>query len=1015
MLKKLLMKKKAIIFACVMLIVVGISIFGSMPKQKMPDTTPPVGNYQLIAPGYHSEEVYELVVSPIEEAIMRVIGVSDVVATSYDNFAIVTIMLDVMEDDPEPIWTEVKSVVDGIALPEDVMEPVFNSSFDFPHVVYSITSDSAAYKDVYLKADEFATSLKTMNEIKSVSLSSEYATYIEITINQEALNRCPLTVQNVTDLIRANGKNIPLGTFESESGLTSIEAPMVYQNLETIENLLLFVSPTTKEEVYLSDIATVDLVEKARDHYYNVNGEEAVFLSVSFKDDLDFTKLGRTISELEESFTLNNSDYDVEILVFQPDDVQESMNQVTSSLIVGIILVLIVIFVGLGIRNAISIAFTFPLIVFTTVLILSLLGESLQMISIAGLIITIGIIVDNAIVISEAIQFNIEAGMEKNASILKAVNQNAMPVLASTLTTIAAFATLMFIPGVAGKMMFSLPLTVIIAITLSYIVAMLIIPIVAGTLYKPRKNTRRNKAANKIGQGLSTLTKKVLKRPKMVILVSVIVFMFSITAGLAGQELGLFPPSEESIIYVNYEYVGDQINMSTKDFAKHIVTELTQLSGLEYYAYSVGGDIPRFDMSVVPLSPLPTGGRVYLRFDTEYDAIASLMNDVETMLITYEDIASFEVKELTMGAGFDVGDVTIYVESAQVSNAVSVTEAIEMKLSDSSKVGAYRVTYPIYQDKQTLVLNRETIAMMQTVNADIQMQIRTLLADNPSTFAKLDGEKTPIIVNTDINSEDRLNTVGIVVADTKKPPNQMDSTYAMNKVALNEIATFSSFDSLYSITTINGEHQLAIDISVPNRKDLPDITTHLDDLFSGIDMNGVEVTYGGGIAESMEQMADIGVAGALAVAIIFFIMLIVFDSFKQPFVVLLTIPLSFIGCVLIMRVFSVPMNTFVMIGVVALMGIVVNSGILLVDYINIARKEGLSVYDACVKSVKRRIRPILLSVFTTVFGLIPLALSGDAIFRPMSLTLIGGLLVSTILTLFVIPSMYMLVEKEKKV
>ena len=999
-----LSKSKIIIFVCVVLIISGVYSYINIPKQKMPDIVPPVGSYQIVVPGYSAEEVYDYVVKPVEQAILSIEDVDSVMANAFDNFAIVNIILDIRYPNPEEKWVQISQKLNEIDLPSEVMDPTFRSLFDFPHVVYSVTSKTANVQDIELIAQKLATEIRNIDEIKSVDINGLSKKELQISIDVNKLNEYPITINNINDILIANGMNVPVGKINNERSAVNVEAPMLYENIEDIENLLIGMTMPDQQikvatPIFLKDIAQVQIVDTKEDRTYYAHDSQAVFVSAYFKNGLDFTKLGDDLTFLIEDFNEDNEDYDIGTLVFQPDYVSSSMDQVNKSLVQGLIFVMIIILIGLGFRNAISVAFTFPLIIFATVLILFITGQELHIISITGLIITIGIIVDNSIVISDSIQYYLDQGEDKKKAISLAVKKNARPVLFATLTTIAAFTPLILLPGTIGKMMFGLPLTVVIAITLSYVVAMIVTPVLGGKLY--RKKTIKHRKEKKIKIGI--LTKAVhgsMKRPALVMLVCVVLLIASLTTAIIKQPFKFFPTAEESIIYINYEYTGAQEQKTVDEYAKEIVNIVKTYDDVEYLTYSVGGDLPRFDNSVSSLSELPTTGRIYARFNIPYSEMQSVRRDIEKDLEFAQVDGIVTVQELMFAPISE--EIKIVLSSEDMDETVKVAEKVEEELQNIDGIKSYNITYPSYQEKFIVELDRNKILQNGTVAADVQMQIRDYLASTTSAEYLYNDEKIDISLKTNVDSLVKLSNSGIYIQSQ------------MRKLPLNEFGEITSSESLYTVSTQDGKFLILISINAEYGVDTTLLQIDIDNAIGNIDNADVSIAYGGEkeiIIESLDAMA---IAAIIALIIIYLIMLIQFNSFLQPIIILVTIPLSLIGSGIAAVVFNANISFTVIFGAIALMGIVVNSGILLIDYINKAREKGVELKKACYESVERRIRPIILSSITTIFGLIPLALYGGEFFNPMAVTLIGGLAISTLLTIFVIPALYYMIEKRHK-
>ncbi len=1004
--KMVLKNSKMIIFICVLLMIAGVYSYIAIPKQKMPDSVPPVGSYQIVAPGFTAEEVYEHVVKPMERVILGIEDVDSVVANTYDNFALVNIILDVKYPDPEEMWAEITLKIKEINFPDGVLELTFRSIFDFPHAVYSVSSKTANIRDIEIVAEMLANEIRDIEEIKSVDTDGMSKEYLQITVDIKKLDKYLITIKNITDVLTANGMSIPIGKIESEGSSIGVDAPMIYKNIDDVDNLVIgviVIDPLTNavEPVYLKDVAQIEVVSNKGNKTFYVDEKEATFVSAYFKEGLDITKLGDDLTEIINDFRLDNEEFDIDVMIFQPDYVSNSMDEVNNSLVQGLIFVLIIILIGLGYRNAISIAFTFPLIIFATVLGLFISGQQLQIISITGLIITIGIIVDNSIVISESIQHYLDQGRSKKKAVSIAIKKNAMPVLAATFTTIAAFIPLLLLPGVIGKMMFALPLTVIIAISLSYIVAMVVTPILGAKLYVKTNKKASKKAKKRYVKILNMAVHGSLRRPVLVISISIIALICSLTFVILKQPVKLFPSAEDSIVYINYEYTGT-LDKTVEEYAKEIVDTVKTYNDIEYLAYSVGGDLPRFDSSVSSLNELPTTGRVYARFDIPYSKMEALMIDLEKDLEYAQFNGKVSVQELMLGPTSD--EIEIILSSKDMDETTKLAKNIEEKLQYIDGIKSYHIAYPNYQKKYIVELDRNKIAQNGSVAIDVQMQMRDYLTSTINGEYIPNGEKMDIVLKTNIDSIEKLASSGIYIQSK------------MGKVALNELGEITSKESLYTVSTKDGDYQITISVNSERGIDSILLQGDIDEAIDNIDSGNVDIAYGGEKEIMVDSFVELGIAAIVALLLIYVIMLIQFKSFLQPLVVLTTIPLSLIGSGIVAIIFNANISFTMVFGAIALMGIVVNAGILLIDYINKAREKGVDLKKACYKSVERRIRPITLSSVTTIFGLIPLAIYGGEFFNPMAVTLIGGLATSTLLTIFVIPSLYYLIEKrhEKK-
>jgi len=996
LMKLFLKKSKLVLLISVIIIFAGIFAYSSIPKQKKPDIAPPMGSYQLMAPGFSAQEMQEYIIEPIETIIYSIDSEVDINATAFDNFALITIFLDVRESNADEKWEEITTEISLLDLPEQVLPPVFQNKFGFPHAVYSIESDKMTQHEVEDTAKDFADKLRELDEISSVDILGMTEQQLEISIDMDIFNELPLTVQTVSNILFANGLNIPVGNLLTNDSSISIEVPMHYFNIDEIKETIVGKNVKTGEPIYLQNVAEISVKEINDTKSLYVNGNEAIFVSVYFEDNLDITKLGDKLNDKVNQFSKDYSSYNIDTMVFQPDSVNESMDVVNKSLLQGLLFVLIVIIIGLGLRNAISIAFTFPLIIFATVLGLTISGQQLQMISITGLIISIGIIVDNSIVISESIQHNLNKGLKKKEAIIQSVKKNSSPVLASTLTTIAAFIPLLLMPGSTGKLMFALPFTVIIAILLSYVVSMLVSPIIAAILFKPKK--KRFKFSYK--KALNKAMKFSLKRPKTIIIISFVLLFASLFAVVNLQPLTLFPSSEESVLYINYEYTKSVDPTDINNYVLDIIDVINDNPQIDYLAYSVGGDLPRFDSSLQVLDELPNVGRIYVSFDIPYEELEPIKEDIINKLDYYLEDGIISVNEMLLVPSFS--GVEVSISSTDFEQVILATKELEIETNNIKDIKSININYPTYHDKYIVELDRKKLSKYGMVAVDVQNQIRNIIGTTDSGDYSYEGNNIQIALKTNIMSLRDFRNIGIL------------SKMSNSKVPLYKLGDINTKESIYSLSTFNGDYQLKMVIMPESDEYTSKIQSDVEAVVDTLDYDNVAFNYGGEKEMKSDSFTALAQAAIIAIILIYLIMLAQFNSFKQPLIVLSTIPLSLIGASMAAILFNTPITFTVVLGFISLMGIVVNSGILLIDYINTARREGKSLKKACYKSVERRIRPITLSSVTTILGLIPLALYGGAFFSPMAVTLMGGLTMSTLLTIFVIPSAYYLFEKKNE-
>lgn len=990
---------KVTIFVSILLMGLGIYAFIVIPKQDMPDIVPPVSSIQILAPGYGMNDVLEYVTEPIEDAILTVDGVDYIDSITLDNVAIFNVFLDIDEVNTQAIFDQVMTEINATSLPSDVMDPTTNNVIMSPHAVFSVSSDTLTLEVLNERVELFSNELDSIENVSKINIIGESDNQVYVNVDYQKLNAIGLTMIDLVNIINYGGLEIPIGTLVTQEGATGIQIPAHYTSIEAVNNIVIGMNQMTP--ILVSDVATVVIRENPSNALYIENDTKTIFLELYFEPGIDFTVLGGDLIDVQETFLEQYDDINIERMTFQPEVVSASLNQVYSSLIIGVVLVLVIIFIGLGIRNALSVAFTFPLIILSTVAAMFILDQDLQKVTIAALIITIGIIVDNAIVISESIQFHVDQGKKAFDAALLSVKENSLPVLSSSLTTIAAFIPFMVIGGATGKMIRALPITVSVAIGISYFVAMLLVPVFGAYFFK-KKNKKIVKTSDTMKRFFNTILPAIIKKPGIVLSSSFIVLILSLGIMALRSPLILFPVEDDNIIYIDYKYEDINDKLGANQYALTMIDALETYDEIYYTAYSVGGDLPGFGART-QINNVPGEGRIFFRLDVPYPDIESYVEKFKETLNQNEDIVSqgdYLVKQLSMNFGGDA-DVTLALSSYDYDTLQSNIEDIVSELITLDSVLDVSVQEQKTQQNVEVNINKNQLTMYGLTMIEVQQQISTTLNGGSYAIYEHNDELIQLNVLSSISSVEAFEDITIRSSVT----NQF--------VSLDQIATFEMVEGIQRIQRYNGDYQILVDVYF--NEGVNDIT-ETSEVIQVVEDNmndDVRLSLGGQAELRNDTFTTLGIASVVAIIVVYFILFVQFNSFKSPFIILVTVPLSLIGSGLLVGLTATPISFTMIFGITSLIGIVVNMGILLIDYINRARSEGANVLDACVLAVERRLRPILLSSVTTIMGLIPLAVFGGAFFTPMAVSLIGGLIASTILTIFVVPTLYYLIENKK--
>lgn len=994
-------RKKLVILLFALVLGYGVYSYIVIPKQEMPELDTPYMVVSVTAPSVSAADMEEEVMGDIEKVIMTFEDVSEVNSTMYDNFGYIVVTFSYSVPNPSELSKEVFNKINELSISENVTDISYASNFDDPHIIYALHSDTLGETELKEVAANFRNELILVDEVKTVKIDSVANQEVVITLDTALLSLYTLSITDVKDIIIANNINIPLGGITTEMGTISISSDIEITTLEQLESMTIIPAiPSVSPKVTLSELATI-AIKDTSDKIYTFNDDGTVFLSIYFNKNIDFTKMGTEITTLKDTFLLEaEAGTKIDEMLFLPDYVNDQINDVFFSLLLAIGVVLLIVLIGIGFRNSLLIIITIPLIIFGTIGILYLTNFELHKMTIVGLIVAIGILVDNSIVITEGIKRNIDQGMDRVESAKKAIFDNSIPVLSSTLTTIAAFIVIVLLPGFLGKIVASMPLTVIIAISLSYIVSMVLSPVLA-TLFlkktKPKKESRISIHETNIKRMIGF----TIKFPVIWILSSIAFLALTVFFSFKTLPLDLYPNDERSVLYIDFENqtLGDI--SSTVSLGNTITTAFKDNEHVLNYASSIGGDLPSFHFSANLISEISHQGRIYINLDYGEKDLLAYQLELEEDL---QDIPGVKIKVNTLELSPPVPDLRLTIRADNPQEVDALSNLLFTEISALESVKSSTTTSNVISAK--LVVHYD----LDAINSSLltKAEVASFIAYNINGYDFDISRYNENFINVSINSN--IDSVASLL---------MQSIYSDRLgalVPLNTLITIEQTSGYVVINRQNNKDMASIDLYYAEDASLKELSKDVEAIVATYHTDSVAIAYSGENSMFEEISGDLIRAGIIAILLIYIIMFIQFNNFIKPLIVYVTIPLSFAGSFLFLLLFNTPITATSLIGMVSLIGVTVNTGILLVEYISRNHKDGMSVKDACIESVFLRFRPIILTSATTILGLIPLLLTGGNFFRPLAITFMGGMISSTVLTIFLVPSIYyMIYNKEDKI
>jgi multidrug efflux pump subunit AcrB len=999
----LLKEKYVAVAAFVLTILFGIFSFYRMPRQENPDITNPSALITTVYPGASAHDVEELVTKKIEEEASKIDGIEKIDSISNDNFSavIVTISYSV---DKEKQWSDLKEYIDNVKgeLPSGCYEPDIDteSMVETAGMLLSVSGEnlSSSQLDYYVK--QLKQNLLSIDEINKITIAGNAQKKVFVETNAMKLNNYSISIEEIYNLLQAQNLRIPAGAIETPGGKINVNVPESFESLEDIENII--IAASGKGIVMLKDVAHVYFGEDDDAKKIYSDGKIAVVLAAYFKTGNNVVLVGdeidNAILKTKNSASVN---LNIDKITFQPEDVKLALDAFILNLFEGIIFVIVIVLIGMGIRNALIVSVSLPLTIFASFCFMYIFKIDLQQISIAGLIMAVGMVVDNSIVVTDAVQMRLNEGLSNNQAALEGVMESAVPVFTSTLTTVAALATLFVLPGEAGEFIKTMPVVIITALLFSYVVSIFVVPVFAAMFF--RTNTKLDNYDSKTRLIFSNLLSAAFNRKKVTAVLVFGIFFLSVAAAVLVLPLEIFPYTDKDYLYVDVVNSKKGDIKSTYDLTKNVESLLNDEKAIENISTCVGGYFPKYYLTSAIGSDSADFSQLIVKFNLKNDKTfgkdkQEFMMHIQNKL--NDNISGAQVTAKLLAITAPGSDIEILISGNERNELVEKANMIKSELMNIE--GLYNITSSYAKNRQeySVDVNNSAAAMMGLTKYDIQRQVNIALSGINASVLRSDDNEYDIVLKSDIASISDLENF------------KVKSTATGNKIMLKQAADVTLNAAEPSAQRYNKSPVIKVTAEVSKGYSSQKVQNKIEKL---IDLNysddDATFEFGGEKQTLSKYLKGLGIAAAISLAAIFVILMIQFNSLLQPLIIMISVPLSVIGSIFGLWILNQPFSFTAGLGLLSLIGIVVNNAILLLEYINRARHDGLTIDEACKSSVKRRFRPIMLTTITTVVGLVPLALSSSSFFTPMAVALMTGLMVSTLLTLIVVPMFYSMVEK----
>ncbi|MDX2503427.1 MAG: efflux RND transporter permease subunit [Gammaproteobacteria bacterium] len=984
----------------------GWNAYQSMPRFEDPEFTIRTALIYTQYPGASPVEVAREISEPLETALQQMQEVKDISTTSSAGLSEISVDIKYdfskSKDELQIIWTKLRNKIKDAqsSLPQEASEPIVNDDFgDLYGLSYLITGDDYSPADLRAYAKQLQKEILQVEGVGKVQLAGEQEEAIFVEISQEKTAVLGVSIQKIYDILQQQNSVVSAGSVVIGDQRIVIDPSGEINSIDAINNLLVSTQSGGQADdkiIYLKDIATVYRGYKSpASKIIRYNGQPAIAMGVSNVAGGNVVVVGEAVdSKLRESESRRPLGIDVSEYYHQGKVVEASVNDFVLNVIAALVIVVSSLFFTMGLRSATVIAFILIVTVGATLATMQIIDVPLHRISLGALIISLGMMVDNAVVITEAILVGIQQGRKKLDIAKEIVTQTKWPLLAGTLVGVIAFAPIGFAPGQTAEYTGDLFWVVMIALLFSWFLAMTITPLICFWLFPEKQEENKVNAEGKFFVLYKQLMRWCLQSRWLVISMVVGLFMLSIW-GAQFMTQGFFPRSTTPQMVVDYWLPeGTRIERTEQDMIA-IENFVRNMDGVNAVQTLVGGGAIRYLLTYAPQSSNSSYGQLLVRVD-DYHAIDGMIPIVQNFIQDNFPEAHSKAWRFVLGPG---GGSAIEAEFSGADPAVLRRLANEAKSIMTADGGAQSIKDNWRQPVSVIEpVYSETKGRRAGVSRkDLADAILKYYSGEQVGFYREGEDLIPIISrlpNTDSATIDGIKTIQVISALTGEAVPIAQVTNGFRTIWRD--GQIRSENRVFRIKAQSDPYPDELAASLLKR-----IRPQIEALKLP---DGYNLEWGGEYGDSNESNGNLMSTIPLGFLAMVLVVVISFGKVRQPLIIWLVVPLATIGVVFGLVVTGIPLEFMGILGLLSLSGLLIQNGIILVDRMDTEIDEGKPRFDAIVDSAASRVRPVVLGSFTTALGVIPLFF--DAFFQSMAVVLVFGLSFATLLTLLIVPVLY---------
>ncbi|MDR4229246.1 efflux RND transporter permease subunit [Bacillus mojavensis] len=1033
-----LKNKFAVWLMTIIVTAAGLYAGMNMKQESIPDVNMPYLTISTTYPGATPSQVADEVTKPVEQAVQNLDGVSVVTSTSYENASSVMIEYD-YEKDMDKAKTEAAEALENVSLPDDAKDPDISrySLNSFPILTLSVSSDSDNLQKLTKQVeDSLVSKLEGIEGVASVQVSGQQVEEVEFSFKEDKLKEYGLDEDTVKQVIQGSDVTTPLGLYTFGNKEKSV---VVSGDIETIKDLKNMRIPTASASsagssaaaaaqsaqaaqspqaaqaqqsvstdvptVKLSDIATIKDVKKA-ESISRTNGKDSIGINIIKANDANTVEVADNVKDELKQFKENHKGFNYSATLDMAEPITQSVETMLSKAIFGAIFAIVIILLFLrDIKSTLISIISIPLSLLIALFVLQQLDITLNIMTLGAMTVAIGRVVDDSIVVIENIYRRMrlkDEPLRGKALVREATKEMFKPIMSSTIVTIAVFLPLALVGGQIGELFIPFALTIVFALAASLLISITLVPMLAHSLFKKSLTGAPVKAREHKPGRLANIYKKVLNwalsHKWITSIIAVLMLLGSLfLVPLIGASY--LPSEEEKTMQITYSPEPGETKKEAEDEAEKAEKILLDRKHVDTVQYSLG--------SGSPLAGGDSNGALfYIKYDSDTPNFDKEKDNVLKEIKKQSDRGEWKSQDFSSSGNNN--ELTYYVYGDSENDIKDTVKDIEKVMKDEKDLKNVNSGLSRTYDEYTFVADQEKLSKLGLTASQISKALMSETSQDPLTTVKKDGKELDVNIKTE---KDEYKSV-------KDLENKKITSATGKEVKIGDVAKVKEGTTSDTVSKRDGKVYADVTGEVTS-DNVTAVSVDVQKKIDKLDMpDNVTIDTGGVSADIADSFTKLGLAMLAAIAIVYLVLVITFGGALAPFAILFSLPFTIIGALVGLYVSGETISLNAMIGMLMLIGIVVTNAIVLIDRVIHKEAEGLSTREALLEAGSTRLRPILMTAIATIGALIPLALGfeggSQVISKGLGVTVIGGLISSTLLTLLIVPIVYEVLAKFRK-